>query len=66
MAKKADITKVPEKIGTKEISIKKYFQLHNSGVHQYSRAYLEVQFRGIMKTKESWDKEIKKIMEGDK
>lgn len=48
------------------ISIQKYFQLHGSEIHMYTRAYLGEQFRGIMKSKDEWTKEIKKIMEGDK
>ena len=30
------------------ISIQKYFQLHGSEIHMYTRAYLGEQFRGIM------------------
>lgn len=48
------------------ISIKKYFQLHGSDIHRYTRAYLEVQFRVIIKTTEEWKEEINKVMEGDK
>lgn len=77
MAKKKEETKKTE-IGTKTpksvdkskdksvISIGKYLQLHGSDIHKYSRAYLKVQFRGIMKTTETWKEEINKVMEGDK
>jgi len=49
-----------------EISIQKYFQLYNSSVHIYDKAYLGEQFRCINKTKEAWDAELKNIMEGKK
>lgn len=77
MAKKKEETKKAE-IGTKTpkskdkskdksvISIRKYLQLHGSDIHKYSRAYLEVQFHGILKEKEAWKEEINKVMEGDK
>ena len=48
------------------ISIQKYFQLYGSEIHAYTQAYLGEQFRGIMKSKDEWDKEINQIMEGDK
>lgn len=48
------------------ISIEKFFQLHAPEIHSYTRAYLGEQFRGIMKSKEEWTEELKKIMEGDK
>jgi len=49
-----------------QITIDKYLKLHTSGIHSYSRAYLIEQFRGIMNSKEAWDKKINKIMEGGK
>ncbi len=55
-----------ESVKEKKISIAKYFQLYGSGIHIYARAYLEVQFRDILKEKELWKQEINKIMEGDK
>ena len=46
------------------ISIKKYFQLYGSDIHKYTRAYLEIQFRDILKEKEAWKEKINKVMEG--
>lgn len=51
----------PKSVG---LSIKKYLQLYGSEIHKYTRAYFEQQFRGILKSKEAWDEEINKIMEG--
>jgi len=48
------------------ISINKYLQLYGSSIHKYTRAGLKEHFRGIIKSKEEWNKEINKIMEGDK
>jgi len=45
-----------------EMPIQKYFQLHSSEIHPYTRAYLEAQFRGIMNTKEAW----RKLVEANK
>lgn len=51
---------------SKQISIAKYLQIYGSEIHPYSRAYAEARFRGIIKSKGSWDEAIKKLMEGDK
>jgi hypothetical protein len=69
MAKKTDGVKKTEKIKAPKhmkITIAKYLQLHGSEIHKYTKAYLEVQFRGIIKTTEAWKEEINKVMEGDK
>ena len=36
------------------ISIRKYLQLHGSSIHKYTQAYIEVEYRGIMKAEEDW------------
>ena len=41
------------------ISIQKYLQLHGSKIHMYTRAYLREQFRGIILSKDEWEKRIK-------
>ncbi len=66
--KKSAVKKSPilSELKSGEISIQKYFQLHNSGVHIYDKAYLGEQFCRINKTKEAWDAELKNIMEGKK
>lgn len=78
MAKQSEKTeKQPEKSPEKkegnlserksvEISINKYLQLYAPEIHPYTRAYVEQRFRGIMKSKGSWDEAIKKHMEGDR
>ena len=45
---------------SEKISIQKYLQLYVSDLHLYHKAYLGEQFRGIMKTKEAWQEELKK------
>jgi hypothetical protein len=49
-----------------EITIGKYFQLHDPNFNVYQRAYAEARFRGIMKSKESWEDAIHTLMEGEK
>jgi len=39
------------------IPLWKYFELTNSNLHKYTKAYLEARYRGIMKTREDWAKE---------
>lgn len=51
---------------SEEISVAKYLQLYGSEIHPYTRAYAEERFRGIMKSKRSWDEAIKRLMEGDR
>lgn len=41
-----------------EYPITKYFQLANPDIHIYTRAALEVQFRGIMKTESEWSEAL--------
>ncbi len=41
------------------ISIQKYLQLYGSEIHAYSRAYLGEQFRGIILSRDEWEKRIK-------
>lgn len=48
------------------ITIEKYFQLYASGIHEYTRAYIETRFCGILKSKGSWDIATKAFMEGEK
>jgi hypothetical protein len=47
-----------------KLSIFKYFQSHESEFHKYTRAYLMVEYRDIMKTDKDWDDELKTYMEG--
>ena len=35
-------------------------------MHRYDRAYHAVKYRGILKTKAEWAKELNQFMEGDK
>ncbi|MHA2426498.1 MAG: hypothetical protein ACXADB_00460 [Candidatus Hermodarchaeia archaeon] len=62
MAKEEDKKKVISKPVKKkaEISIQKYFQLADPPIHAYTRAYLGEEFRGIIKTEDEWEKELKK------
>jgi hypothetical protein len=46
-----------------KISVSKYFQLYGEEIDKYSKAYLTEELRGIIDTKESWDREIKELME---
>ena len=55
---KATIGNLAEQKSSK-IPLEKYFQLHDSGIHEYTRAYLVEKFRDILNTKEEWTKEIK-------
>lgn len=68
-----DLPTTSEKLGedlpttSGEVSFEKYFQLKNPGLTRYVVAYLGSRFRGIMKTTDSWNEEVKKIMEeGDR
>ena len=54
MAKKKVEAKVPQ------IGVGKYFQLVNPPIHEYTRAYLSEQYRGIMKSKDGWETEMEK------
>lgn len=49
-----------------KISLQKFFQLHASDTNRYMKAYLIERFRGILKTKDEWSKEIVKQMEGNR
>jgi len=49
-----------------EISIGKYLELHGSGIHKYTQAYIESRFCGIIKSEGSWEKTVKAFMEGEK
>ena len=46
------------------ISIAKHFQLSDPRIHKYTRAALEVQFRGIIKSETEWDSELASHIEG--
>lgn len=41
----------------------KYFLVVDSSIHVYSRASLEQQYKGIMKTEKEWQKEMKSYEE---
>jgi len=49
-----------------EMNVKKYLQLYGSEIHEYTKAYMEQWFRGIIKSKGSWETTINKFMEGGK
>lgn len=49
-----------------EITFEKYVQLHYGGMDKYIGSYVGERFRGILKTKEGWDKELSRYMEGNK
>ncbi len=76
MAKKAKVTVEAEMAAEKlkkapveskkkepEITIEKYFQLEDPPVHIYTRSYVGVQFRGIIKTRDAWSEEMKQYFE---
>jgi hypothetical protein len=44
----------------------KYIQLEVPDMHQYTRAYVEAEYRGILKTKDEWKKTLKSVLEGNK
>ena len=44
----------------------KYIELELPDMHGYQRAYVEAQYRGILKTKAEWAKTMKPILEGNK
>lgn len=50
-----------------EITFEKYLHIGKPDITQYQAAYVGERFRGIMKSKDSWDTEMIKIMkEGDR
>lgn len=49
-----------------EITVGKYFQLYRASADKYMRVYAEERFRGIIKSKDSWDETINKFMEGER
>lgn len=44
------------------LSIGKYLQFHGSGIHKYTRAYFEQQFRGIILSKKDWDIKLSEVL----
>jgi len=44
----------------------KYIELEVPDIHPYTRAYVEGQYRGILKTKAEWAKTLKSVLEGNK
>lgn len=53
-SKKKELAKIP---------VSKYFQLYGQEIDKYSKSYLTERLRGIIDTKESWDRKIKELME---
>lgn len=47
-----------------KVAIQKYFQLKDPRIHEYSRAYLSEQFRGILKSEDEWAKELEEYTRG--
>lgn len=59
--------RVPATPKRREMTFEKYIHTHPTRMTRYEAAYVGQRFRGIMNTKESWDREIRKIMEeGDR
>jgi len=50
---------------TKEISIGKYFQLHDPPIHKYTRVALDVEYHGIIKLASEWAIELKEYTRGE-
>lgn len=48
-----------------KIPIWKYFQLKDPPIHEYTRAYLSEEFRGILKIEEDWAEELEKYTRGE-
>lgn len=44
----------------------KYIELEVPDMQRYTRASMEAQYRGILKTKDEWKITLKSILEGDK
>ena len=67
---KANKTKASKNKNIEKSSVKipiwKYFQLYNSGIHKYTRAYVEAQYRDIMLSKDEWDTKLNEYMEDRK
>lgn len=57
---------IPPVENVEEMTIEKYFQLHEPEISPYLRAYAENRFHGIMKSKGSWKEAITTMMEGKK
>ncbi len=49
-----------------KLSFDKYVQLYAKVMDVYVRSYVGVKFRGILKTKEDWDKALSQYMGGNK
>jgi len=59
-----DETKVTKKIEAKATQedlmlLKQYFEVHEPGVHKYTRAALIDKYRGVSKTPSEWKVELK-------
>lgn len=50
------------KPAAEKIPLFKYFLSVDSAIHKYTRAYLEQQYKGILKSEEEWQKEMKPYM----
>jgi len=53
-----------KKESVKQMPLFKYFLVVDPSIHPYTRAYLEQQYKGIMKTEKEWQKEMKPYEEG--
>ena len=60
----SDIEDVSLPIKKGSMSVEKYFQLFDPPIHIYTRAALEIKFRGIIKTESEWVESLKEHVEG--
>jgi hypothetical protein len=58
--------KIENNVKEPKYPMSKYFDLFHPDLHKYTRAYLEGEFRGILKTKDEWDSSINPKLEGNK
>lgn len=61
-----EVSTGPSETNSGDITIEKYFQLHEPTIDVYVKAYAEDRFRGIMKSKGSWKEAIQLLREGEK
>lgn len=49
---------VVEATNTDEILLITYFERYRQEIHPYTRAFILPEYRGIIKSKDEWDKEL--------